>query len=149
MMLFRVPLPVSWPFNVISLLSGLLKLFDISKGLTVHDCTFVLIYYTLTPLFASSTFFSIFITPLIYSKKSAISNFRQIIFRPFFDRVPENLDSLLRCLELFFIGPRVSCCFLRYCFFYIFLPQKLIPRNMFPIRSRSRATSPSISVEPF
>lgn len=49
--------------------------------------------------FGSSTFFSIFITPLIYRLKSQKSGFRQIIFFFFFDEVMLNLNFLLECLE--------------------------------------------------
>jgi hypothetical protein len=57
--------------------------FRLSKGLVAVSHAFVLIYSVAAHLLASSTFFSIFITPLIYRLKMPKSKICQIIFRNF------------------------------------------------------------------
>ena len=133
---FSSPLPISRPA---SFRLGLLidfriaSLFDVPRGLAAQGRTSVLIYYVLATLFASPTFFSIFITPLIYSIKSPNLKICRIIFLGFKNRVPKNLGFLLWCLESIgevFLASDVS---FRYFFlhFLSFLPK--LPSAPFPL----------------
>lgn len=101
---------------------GEASLFNVPRGLAAQGRTSVLVYYVLATLFASSTFFSIFITPLIYSKKSPDLKIRQIIFFIFFDEVPKILFSYFYALSLLpkyykFLKPLTEFIFLLFSFF--------------------------------
>ncbi len=101
-----VPAPRPWSFRFDLLaVVGNATGFRLSGGLVALGYASVLIYSAVAHLLASSTFFSIFITPLIYRLKSPKSKFRQIIFWFFYDRVFWKLEFPVSCPDSF---PRSS-----------------------------------------
>lgn len=123
--------------SIISLLSGKQSLSALGRqsGFHLHLLTPLLDYCISFYIF---DFFSILITPLIYSKKTAKSKIRQIIFSHFLRRVtPKNQFSSLMSW-VFILNPRLLLLLLHDFFFVIFFVYKMELERTFPKGMRSR-----------
>jgi len=114
--LYQPQYPAAYAANIPAVVRDAVS-FRLSKGLVAVSHAFVLIYSASAHLFASSTFFSIFITPLIYRLKMAKSVIRQIIIfwvlrRRLFKNSFFYFDALIR-----FPNPQTSSHSISWTFF--------------------------------